>query len=137
MKKVIVFKSFCDTVLCGKVNLTRGTKFGVTVNKEDNREYVCFPSGQLIVATFSQNFVDYFAYNDDGYGLLRGDLTSFILSQKFNKEQIDILKEIWPDYLMPYPDTLLFSNYFYVAPINDLVDMADSLGLMEGKQNYG
>lgn len=127
MNNVIVFRDFINQkILCGDiVSFKIGEIFPTTVY--DKKEYVCFPDKRLITKVWSQNYVDYFARNDDGKGLLRGNLTYLLNSKSYTEEQQQILRQQWGKYLLPYTDVILFNNRLYEAHIETLQDIISSL----------
>ena len=129
MSTVIVFKDFDAKAICGHVSLKRGEEFILIYSQDEDREYVCFPNSDKIVARYSQNYITHFARNDDKNGLLRGDLTTLISHSITTPEQEELLRTAWVKYLLPYTDVILFNNSFYDAPIEDLEKMQISLNI--------
>lgn len=74
----------------------------------------------------------HFAINDDGNGLIRGDLTHKIAYsanrvevdgwlQRFNEKQKDILcSDKWSKFLNPEHDVIIFADCFFDADIEEL-----------------
>lgn len=129
MPKAIVFRDFNDNAICGNISLKRGEEFSIIYFQNDDREYVCLPSGEKIVARYSHNYINYFSLNDDKQGLLRGDLTYKISHTQFTPEQVKILRTSWKQYLLSYTEVTLFSNAFFDAPIEDLQNIIKDLQL--------
>lgn len=125
MSKMIVFRDFNGKSLSGYISLHRGEELETTI--KDYREFVCLPDKTIIVAVYSQYYIEHFSRDDDGQGLLRGDFTYKISQTEFSNEQQEILRKDWNKYLLPYKETLLFNNNFYEAPIEDLKNILSSL----------
>lgn len=125
MSTFIVFRDFNDIAICGEVHLKRGEEFPSIITEE--REFICNHEKQFLVAVYSQNQVDHFARNDDGQGLLRGDLTYLIAHKSFTEEQEKIIRKQWFKYILPFKDTLLFNNLFYELSIDILKKILSSL----------
>ena len=135
MESVIVFRRFKELGICGDVNIPYGTELII-----DNG-FVTFPDGRKITKVHSQNYIQHFALNDDGQGLLRGKLTYAIAFSprerkhkngyvfRFSEDENDMIRREWGKYLMPYDDTILFNDNFYDAPIEDLKKLADALDI--------
>lgn len=81
----------------------------------------------------SENGIHHFAINDDGVGLERGKLTYAIAFADLNRnprltvEGIEKLYEKWEKYLIPDIDVVLFNTDFFLAPIDDLKEIAKDL----------
>lgn len=126
MNDMIVFRPFSGKAICGQeVNLNKGDKLISTV--VDGREYVCFPDDKkkLIVAVYSQNYLDHFSRNHDNNGLERGEITYRLSSQIFTDKQKEILVKKWSKYIeLPF---FIFHNRFYEAPLDILKNIEDDL----------
>lgn len=135
MDSVVVFRRFKGDAICGEVNIPYGTELMV----QDG--FVVFPDGRKITRVYSQNYIQHFALNDDGQGLVRGKLTYAIDFSprerkhkngyvfRLSEDEIDMIRKDWSKYLMPYDDTILFNNDFYDAPIEDLQKLAAALDI--------
>ena len=138
--EIVVWKDFNDEAICGNVELTRGTEL-TTVTNESGERFVAFPDGRLITRLYSYNYIEHFSRNNDGKGLERGDLVEAIAFSprerkhstgyvfRFSEDELDMLREKWANYLMPYTDSLLFNNEFYDAPVEDLRSIAEALNI--------
>lgn len=95
---------------------------------------------QIICFVTSENAHNYFARNDDGNGIERGELTKKI-KKKLNKND-DSYQQRW-DLVCDDPiclkykkqelnDYFLWNHDFYNAPIEDLQHIAKLIGLKEG-----
>ena len=126
--KIIVFNNFDKLAIYGEiVHFERGKEL-CTIT-QNNQEYVC-DNNNLITKKGSQNYIQHFALNNDGQGLLRGDITFFLSNyDHYTDEQMTTLRTKWAEYLMDYSDTILFNDNFYDADINVLNTILDSLGL--------
>ena len=126
--KIIVFNNFDKLAIYGEiVHLERGKELCTII--QNNQEYVC-DNNNLITKKGSQNYIQHFALNNDGQGLLRGDITFFLSNyDHYTDEQMTTLRTKWAEYLMDYSDTILFNDNFYDADINVLNTILDSLGL--------
>lgn len=116
----IVVKRFKEKGICGDLNLRYGTVCHV------HNDFIYCEQG-IICAITSQNAYDYFARNDDGQGLRRGQLISSIL-HKLRKRDDDYQKrwdEIWEDesllkFKRPELDDWIWNYEFYNAEIKNL-----------------
>ena len=136
MNSIITFRRFNEQAICGNVNIPYGAT--LTISQDG---FVIFPDGRKITKVYSQNYIQHFALNDDGQGVLRGKLTYAIAFShrerkhehggifRFSEDEIDMIRKDWSKYLMPYNDTILFNNAFYDAPIEDLQKIANALNM--------
>ena len=85
-------------------------------------------NGDTICSNTSQNFYEYFARNDDGNGIVRGELTQKIikaLAKRDNNYQ-KRWDKIWSDMSLlkfkrdEFDDYWLWNHEFYNADIKDL-----------------
>lgn len=67
----IIYKDFIANAICGEVSLPKGTICS------DNNGMLCYKGKQLCLKG-SQRAFDYFARNNDGNGLKRGELVTTI-----------------------------------------------------------
>ena len=127
--KIIVFSNFDALAIYGEiVHLKRGEELFTIM--QHNLEYVCDKNNNMITKKGSQNYIRHFALNNDGQGLLRGDITYFLSNyENYTYEQEQTLRTKWSKYLMEYPDTILFNDSFYDADISTLNEILDSLRL--------
>lgn len=129
----IVHRRFRAKTISGVMNLPYGTKC------ETQGEFITF-RGQAIAAVTSENAHQYFARNDDGQGLIRGELTQEI--QRLLSNRNDKVKgragtwqeawgRIWEDLSIrkykrvEHADHWLFNHAFFNAPIEDLEYILD------------
>lgn len=117
----ITHTRFKTKAICGDVNLPAMTE----VELKDNMLY--YQNKPLCVIT-SENAHNYFARNDDGLGMERGNLTQTIrkrLEKKDNQYQ-DRWDKIWDDelcqkYKRPeHKEHWLWNTAFYNADVEDL-----------------
>lgn len=127
--EIITYKNLKGNCLCGYIEIPKGTEFP-TILHED-RECVCFPDKRLITLVYSKRYIEYFARNDDGNGLLRGPLAYLISHTNFTEEQLNILYNKWKIYIKTVSPFLLFKNLLYEAKIETLCDIVNSLNLKE------
>lgn len=95
---------------------------------KDNRE-VCSRS--------SDDAFRYFARNDDGHGMERGELTYSVAyaerhpnkenGYRFTPEEIGMLEREYPQYLVPGIDVILFNADFFNADISVLREIKNRL----------
>ena len=127
---IIAYKNFKKNCLCGYIEIQRGEEFDTILYQ--NRECVCTPEKQLITFVYSKNYVDHFARNDDGNGLIRGPLAYLITHTQFTDNQLDTIFKQWGRYLKEDTSITLFRNFLYEAKIETLYDIVKSLNL-EGR----
>ena len=126
--KFICFKRFKGKGIEGDFNITYGTEC-LTDDKFIYYNGDC-NTGKTVCSIASDTSYNYFAINDDGKGLERGNLSSSIvsiLSDRSNKDRYDKRWEkIWEDDLSntmrrkDYPEYWLWDTPFYQASIEDL-----------------
>lgn len=117
----ITHRRFKSKAICGEINLPYGTEGWcesglITINDAP------------ICSDHSQNAYDYFARNNDGNGLERGQLTQEIqkLLAKRNGKYQDRWDRVWDDALCQKykrtecADYWLWNYEFFNAPIEDL-----------------
>lgn len=125
MNSYIIKKRFNTKALQGQVNLPYGTlctEVGGLIS--DDNGGLCYNT--------SQNSYDYFAINNDGQGLLRGELIDKILKRlnkdkAFNREKHQKRWDLlWADESLAkyrrtdHSDFWVWSKEFYEAPIDEL-----------------
>lgn len=117
----IIHKRFKTKAICGDVNIPAMTEC-------EERNGVLFHNGKPLCYVASENAHQFFARNDDGNGLLRGELIQNIkrrLEKKDNSYQ-KRWDKVWEDSLCQkykrkeFDDFWLWSHEFYNAPIEDL-----------------
>lgn len=120
--------------ICGYVNIPYGTK----LTSDENLIYYL---GKPLCVVSSQNAYDYFSQNDDGNGLIRGELVRTIkrvLERKGQGHQ-DRWDKVWSDQLCQkykmkeHEDFWLWNYDFYNASIEDLNYIANLIGAKEGR----
>lgn len=117
----IVCKQFNTKAICGEVNLPVGTVC------QYDQGYIIHDGKPLCVVT-SENAHHYFAKNNDGKGLERGQLVQSILEKL--REQDDGYEERWEKVEKDpickaykrhdHPDNWLWNHSFYGASIENL-----------------
>jgi hypothetical protein len=125
----IVHHRFKGMGIRGEVNLPRGTVVNLV------GKYLVDASG-IICAVTSENAKKYFARNDDGLGLLRGELTHAIAYRGVNKPgyrftsaQRNTLATKYERFLREDTEFILFNDKFFAASVEDLQKMAEDLGI--------
>ena len=92
-----------------------------------------------VCITTSYNSHKHFALNDDGRGLYRGDLTWAIAFSprerehergvfRFSEQEIGYIEENFKKFLKQ-TDPILFNDYFFMARIEELEELAEYLNL--------
>lgn len=123
----IVYRQFNTKAICGEVNLPAGTVC------QYEQGYIIYDGKPLCVVT-SENAHQYFAKNNDGKGLERGDLIQSILEkmreQDENEEGFSRYQERWDKVendpickaykRHDHPDNWLWNHSFYGASIENL-----------------
>lgn len=126
----IVYKRFKENAICGKVNIP-----ATTVCNE--LKSVIYYNGKPLCAVFSQNAHDHFARNDDGKGLLRGELIQSIMQTLNNRDlrYQERWDRVWADPICQkykrseYADYWLWNHDFYNANIYDLQYIINLIGI--------
>ena len=142
MNKYITHKRFDGEAICGKIVIPVGTElteFGG----------VLFLGKNAICCVTSENAHKHFANNNDGCGLLRGQLTQSIqktlekperATEEETKTNNERWEKIWTDricskYKRPeYDDYWLWNHDFYEAAIIDLNYIAGIIGVKKSGQ---
>lgn len=121
----IVHKRFKTKAICGDVNIPATT----TCLSIDG---VIFYKDKPICVVTSENAHNYFARNNDGNGIKRGNLTQKIIKtltkDEYNQDSVyqERWDRIWNDPLCAkykrkeHKDHWLWNHSFYNAPIEDL-----------------
>lgn len=125
-------KRFKQKAICGDLNLPAMTVFKKVGN-------MITYEGKPVCLETSQNAHDYFARNDDGQGLFRGKLTTAIMHKltKRDSEYQNRWDKIWEDIncqkykRAEHADYWLWNHEFFNAPIEDLVYIANLIGIKE------
>ena len=120
--KYVVHKRFKKKALCGQVNIPATTE----CNEENGCIYLL--DGRAICYTDSMNACQHFARDDDGNGMLRGNLTQEIMRilTKRDKNYQARWDKIWDDkfcekFKRPeYENRWFWNDDFYNASIEDL-----------------
>lgn len=122
------------------------TAAGITVNFPRGTEFEAIGpwiarDGKAVCAIHSDTAQKYFARNDDGCGLLRGQYTRKIAWEprdrggfRFTEDERDLLATKWAKFLRPEHEFIIFNDDFFAAEIMDLRQMAYDLKL-EVKEN--
>lgn len=127
--KYVVYRRFKNKAICGQVNLPALTQC------EMENGLITFHGEPICVVT-SENAHNYFARNDDGLGIERGNLTQKIirrLSKKDDQYQ-DRWDMIWDDAICQkyrrheHEDHWIWGHAFYNAGIEDLQHIASLIG---------
>lgn len=123
----VAFRKFSFKTLSGKVyEIPRGTK----VTSREGQ--IIAPNGETICNIHSERGQQYFAWDGDGEGLLRGDLTYAIahaarphrVGFRFNSTEQEELQDKYGQ-LLQKGAGLIFNDYFYHLPIGALTDIAE------------
>lgn len=125
MNKYIAHQRFCGIAICGEINIPCGAECECVDN------IITYKQKPICICT-SQSAKEHFALNNDGCGLKRGYLThAMAFEHLLNQRQIDclMLDKSYQKYRRTDCSTLLFSNYFFSAPILELYALAAKLGL--------
>lgn len=115
----------------GPVNIP----WGAFLNEQDG---LLFWNGVAVCLVTGQNTLDYFSRDDDGQGILRGQLVSAITSrlEKRDSGYQTRWDKVWGDslcqkYRRPeHEDWWLWSRAFFDAPIQDLQYIAGLVGAL-------
>lgn len=120
--------------ISGHVNIPYGTKLYA------DEKFIYYRQKPLC-AVSSKNAHDYFSQNDDGNGLLRGDLVRSIKStlERRDASYQGRWNKVWDNQLCQkykrkeHDDFWLWSHDFYNAGIDDLKYIAKLVGVKEGR----
>lgn len=129
----VTFRKFSDITIEGeKREFPRGCGF------EERRGKIVTRDGEPIVNVHSENGRHFFAYNGDGNGLERGELTYAIATDirenrigedfRLREYEREELLDKYPQYVQ-FVSGFLFTDEFYKAPIADLRAIADYMGI--------
>lgn len=119
--KYIIYRRFKEKAICGDVNiaaLTECTECGGMI----------YYDGSPLCLAGSENAHAYLAINDDGNGVVRGELTRKITNKLRIKDEFYQARwdRVWDDSLCQkykrkeHPEHWLWNNAFYDASIDDL-----------------
>ena len=125
----IVHRRFKGDAICGAVNLPAMTQC-------ENIEGIITLNGKPLCAAISENAHQYFARNDDGNGMMRGNLTQRIIKRLARRDDAyqDRWDKVWADKLCQkykrkeHSDHWLWNHAFFKASIEDLQYIADLVG---------
>ena len=127
----IVHKRLKENVICGDVNLKRGTVLF------PNGQFICY-EGKPVCAKTSEIAHKYIARNDDGKGLERGKLTNLLAyssenkyGSRFNDSQRSILVNKYSRFLKEECDYILFNQKFFDASIEELEEIKKDMEAAE------
>ncbi len=131
--KYIVHRRFKGKAICGDVNLP-------TLTELDCIDGVIYHNGNVVCFVASENAHQFFARNDDGNGMLRGNLTQAIqkrLAKRDNQYQ-KRWDKVWEDASCQsyrrteYDDHWIWNHDFFNAEIDVLRHIAKLVGAKEG-----
>lgn len=123
--KYVVHRRFKRKGIDGEFNLPRGTKC------EEVDGVICY-QGRPVCLNTSQVAKEFFACNNDGCGLQRGNLTYSIAFAKPLTTLQQIIARGTPSitrYIRDDCQTILFTDSFFHAPILDLLGIKAKLGV--------
>ena len=126
----ITHRRFKDRAICGDVNLPALSKC------ELQGDAICF-NGKPICLVTSENAHQYFARNDDGFGVERGRLTQEIQKKLAKRDDNYQARwdKVWEDKTcqkykrQDHDDFWLWSHEFFNAKIEDLRYIAKLVGV--------
>lgn len=125
----IVHKRFKGHAICGDVNLPAMTIC-------EKVEGMLMLNGKPVCAAISENAHQYFARDDDGNGIKRGNLTQRIIKLLSKKDGLYQKRwdKVWADPLCQkykmkeFANHWLWNHAFYNAAIENLVYIANLIG---------
>lgn len=131
--KYIVYRGFKGRAICGDVDIPAMTVCStentpVVIDGKTMWTMFITVNGEAVCSAFSENAFKYFARDDDGCGLQRGELTRAIIERlcTVDGQYQERWDRVWEDpvclrYKHPmHPDHWLWSHKFYNAGIEDL-----------------
>lgn len=142
MNQYVAHRRFKENAICGKVDIKVGEKLTEIGG-------MLFLGKDPVCCASSENAHQYFANNNDGCGLLRGQLTQNIQKtlekpERATEEEIKTNNErwekIWTDRICSkykrseYDDYWLWNHDFYEAAIIDLNYIAGIIGVKKSGQ---
>lgn len=129
--KYICHKKFNQKSACGEYITFKQNAILETIGR-----FIAYGQ-KAICTTTSENAYKYFARNDDGHGLERGNLTHAIAYAKrhpnkdngfrFTPSEIEMLETEYGQYLRKDTDTIIFNHDFFNADIDVLREIAKRL----------
>lgn len=125
--KYIAFRPFHRKALGGEVCIRRGDPL------VQQRGFLYY-NGIPICIWNSQAAKEHFAPNNDGNGIMRGDITfaiAFASSLSDTQKRIILKNPSFRRFLKNDNRVLLFNDDFFAAPIMELTNMAWKLGIKE------
>ena len=107
--------------------------YGTTVMERAGILYTV--AGDAICYANSEYGHMHFATNEDGAGLVRGEMTYLIAYAhranrdgfRFNEEECELLVHEYPHWLRSDTDMILFNNDFFGADVDDLCELVARL----------
>ena len=128
----ITHKRFKDNAICGRVNIP-------ALNICDEQNGVVYFCDMPICYTTSENAHQFFARNNDGQGIKRGQLTQAIQNKLAKRDSAYQSRwgKIWDDVLCQkykreeYDDFWLWNHEFFNASIKDLQYIAKLIDVKE------
>ena len=121
----ITHKTFDRLSLGGRMNIKRGERM------EESRG-VLFHNGYPVCLSTSQMSKEHFSPDGDGRGLERGDLTRHIaFGPSLTETQKAIIRSdpFFNRFIRDNPETILFTEEFFRAPMVDLYTVCRKLGV--------
>ena len=111
------------------INLPYGSQL------EQHERYIVTPNGRPICFVKSMTAHKFFAANDDGDGLMRGELTHKLAFAprktsegfRYTRKEREKLLGKWSKYIRQDVDMLLFNHDFFGAPLKDLIEMTNDI----------
>ena len=128
----ITHRRFKDNAICGQINIP-----AITICESANG--TIYFNGRPLVFTTSENAHQFFARNNDGQGIKRGQLTQAIQNKLAKRDSAYQSRwdKIWDDALCQrynrkeYDDFWLWNHEFFNADIEDLKYIAKLVGAKE------
>lgn len=116
-------------------NIRRGTKLGTVGN------FIAVGSKAVCVVKSEAAYM-YFARNDDGRGIERGELTNAIAyspqfpheedgGYRFSEKQREVICTEYPQFLRDDVDTIIFNYDFFNAEVEELKEMRHRLEVVK------
>lgn len=121
----IAYKDFIQRALCGPVSIKRGEQL-------EEAWGILFRKGLPVCLSTSQKAKEHFAVDIDGKGLKRGDITSHIaFGPSLTETQKAIIRSdpFFNRFIRDNPETILFTEEFFRAPMVDLYTVCRKLGV--------
>ena len=128
----ITHRRFKSKSLCGEVlNLPYGTEL-------TEKDGLLYYNKKAVCLNTSENGKMYFSRNDDDMGLERGKYTWEIAfsrrgkmksGYRLSEKQRDIIARHYQRFLRADCDMIIFNQRFFDAPVKELKEMAEELGI--------